>query len=257
MRGMTVMMPIVVAATCRLLISGVDMPTTGADPTIKDGTPLFAVVVLGEHFSMVVQAVPRPAKVVHTAAWLTTVMVIRKRRVRPQVETDIASTAGTAAKDVGLSASATGPASAGTRITSPTMAAAPAQNQRGRGQNPTTVRRRSDPIGVPVAEGGASCVSPATTNPPETIALVDATERAGDITQLPVDGIPRPIVMVLVIVVVVIIVIVVVVMMATWTVLVLGGMLRMGVFRFLNILVRSRLFIGSQGNATSPTDEKC
>jgi len=131
---MTVMMPIVVATTCRLLISGVDMPTTGTDPTLEDGTPLLAVVVLGEHFSMVVQAVPRPAEVVHTAAWLTTVMVIRKRRVRPQVETDIASTAGTAAVDVSLSASATGPASAGTRVTSPAMAAHPPRTNGGGGR---------------------------------------------------------------------------------------------------------------------------
>lgn len=150
------------------------------------------------------------------------------------------------------------------------MAATAAKNQRRRGQNTTAVAGRGDSIGMPVTEGGASSVCTATANSSETVALVDAAERASDITQLAVDSVTRTIVMVLVIavagivviimvitVVVVIIIILVVMMMAARPVFVLGRMLGIWVFSFLNILIRSRLFVSSQRNATSPSDEKC
>lgn len=151
------------------------------------------------------------------------------------------------------------------------MAATAAKNQRRRGQNATAVARWDNPLGMPVTEGRTSCVSPTSADAPETVALVDAAERASDITQLAVDSVTRTrvlvllivvavivvIIMVITVVVVVIVIIIVVMMMATRSVFVLGRMLGIRMFRFLNILLRSWLFVSSQRNATSPSNEKC
>ena len=52
---------------------------------------------------------------------------------------------------------------------------------------------------------------------------------------------------------VVVVVIIVVMMMSARSIFVLG----MGVFTLLDILIRSRLFIGLQRNTTSPSNKKC
>lgn len=224
---MAVVVSIVVAPTLRLLVTGVDVSATGADPAFEDRTPFFAVVVLGEHLSMLVQSMTMPTEVVRTSTRLTT-MVIGQRRVRTQIESSVAATASPAAIDVGLATSATGPASTHTAVAFTAMAPTAAENQWGRRQNTTTVGRRNDSISMPVTEGRPSCVSPATADPAETVALIDAAERTGDVSQFPVDGVPRPIVMMLVVAIVVVVIVVIIVvvvitfmMMATRTVLVL------------------------------------
>lgn len=165
----------------------------------------------------------------------------------------------------------------GAGIALSTVAATAAQNQRGRGQHAATMARGNDSLSMPVAEGRASCVSTATADPTESIALVDTPERAGDITQLSVHRIACLVVMMFMIIVSVIIVIFVVMAMArtpmfampvviivvvfvvgfalAWTVFVLGGMFGVGVFSLLNILVRRELLIGLQGNATDPSNQ--
>lgn len=55
------------------------------------------------------------------------------------------------------------------------------------------------------------------------------------------------------VVIVVVVIIIVVMMMSARSIFVLG----MGVFTLLDILIRSRLFIGLQRNTTSPSNKKC
>lgn len=86
---------IVMATALRLLVARIDVPATRADPTFQNRATFFTVVVLGEDFTMVVQSVVMPTRVVRPFTGLARLatVIIGEWGMRSHVESDITSTA--------------------------------------------------------------------------------------------------------------------------------------------------------------------
>ncbi|RLS43105.1 MAG: hypothetical protein DWH81_03130 [Planctomycetota bacterium] len=87
-----VVMSIMLATALRLLITRVNVSATRADPAVEQGTTFLAVIVLGQHFTLVVQSVMVPAGIAGTVQGLA-IVIVRKWWVRTQVETGVTATA--------------------------------------------------------------------------------------------------------------------------------------------------------------------
>lgn len=88
---------IVMATAIRLLVARIDVSATGTDPTFQNRATFFTVVVLSEYFTMVVQSVVIPTRVVGVGTFtgltrLATV-IIGEWGVRSHIESNITSTA--------------------------------------------------------------------------------------------------------------------------------------------------------------------
>lgn len=267
--GVMVVVPIVVATALRLLIAWVNVSATRTNPAVEDRTTFFLVVVLSQGFAMVVMPVMSPAVVVVTVARLAA-MVVGQWGMRTQIESDIATTARSAAIDIGLAAAAAGSTGVGAGVALSAMIAATTQNHGRRGQYSMAMVRGGLATSMPITESGTSCVSPTAANPAEAVALVDAAQGSSDVTQFLVHGIAWAVVAVFTVIVAVIIIVVVIIMVMrlarrtvfgvsvfvvvvavmrpalVWTSVVFGGMLVVGVFNFLNIFLWGWLFICQQ-----------
>ena len=87
-----VVMSIMLATALRLLITRVNVSAACADSAVEQGTTFLAVIVLGQHFTMVVQPVMVPVGIAGTVKGFA-VVIVWKWWMRTQVVSGATATA--------------------------------------------------------------------------------------------------------------------------------------------------------------------
>ena len=87
-----VVVTIMLATALRLLVTRVNVSAACTDPAVEQRTTFLAVIVLGQHFTMVVQSVVMPVKIAVTVKGLA-IVIVGQWWVLTQVVSSVTATA--------------------------------------------------------------------------------------------------------------------------------------------------------------------